>query len=314
MNDLVVGGAGFIGSQLCDALLARGDKVVCLDNLMRGTMQNLDEAHKHQNFLFIKGDATDQTLLQKILKENKTDFVYHLAANSDIQASANDPSIEFTDTCTSTWSILSAMRNCGVKKLFFASSSALYGFLKNGETFSEESPMTPISYYGSAKMASEGFISAFTYMNDMDSLVFRFPNVIGKRLTHGVIFDFINRLKNNPNELIVLGNGTQEKQYILCDDLINAIMFLAPNNKGLNIYEVGTEGATTVKYIAETVVSMMKLHNCKIVYGSDNFGWKGDVPHFQYDLAKIHKTGWKAKFTSNEAVEITIKRAIEKKS
>jgi UDP-glucose 4-epimerase len=312
MNNLVIGGAGFIGSQLCDALLSKGDKVVCLDNLMRGTLSNIKEASKNKNFLFVKADANDQKGLEKLIKDNNINFIYHLAANSDIQASANDPTIEFECTASTTWHVLSAMRNTGVKNLFFASTSALYGKMEPGHPFNEQSPMNPISYYGSAKMASEAFISAFSYMNDLNVLVFRFPNVIGRRLTHGVIFDFISRLKKDPSKLVVLGNGTQTKPYIFADDLVKAIMLLAPANKGRNIYEVGVDGATSVKFIAENVVKEMGLKNCQIVYGKENVGWKGDVPQFAYDYSKIKKTGWKPSMTSDEAVLATIRYALNK--
>jgi UDP-glucose 4-epimerase len=309
---LVVGGAGFIGSQLCDALLAEGNFVVCLDNLMRGTLQNIEKATHNPNFIFIKGDASDSKLVESILKKYSIDYIFHLAANSDIQASANDPAIEFSCTCSTTWSVLYAMRRCGVKNLFFASTSALYGPAIDGKPFNEQSPMNPISYYGAAKMASEAFISAFSYMNDMNVLVFRFPNVIGRRLTHGVIFDFIKRLRENPKELKVFGNGTQNKPYIFADDLIKAIMQLYPTNKGRNIYEVGVEGSTSVRFIAEQVVKEMGLKDCKIVYGTENVGWKGDVPQFSYDYSKILATGWHPTMTSDEAVLATIRYALGK--
>jgi UDP-glucose 4-epimerase len=155
-------------------------------------------------------------------------------------------------------------------------------------------------------MASEAFLSAFSYMNDMDALIFRFPNVIGRRLTHGVIFDFITRLKKNPEQLIVLGDGTQTKPYIFSDDLIRAIMMLAPTNKKRNVYEIGVEGASSVRFIAESCVKAMRLDHCKILYGKSNVGWKGDVPVFKYDYSKILKTGWKPSMNSDQAVVATI--------
>jgi len=312
MNCLVIGGSGFIGSQLCDALLKKGDSIVCLDNLMRGTKANIKEASSNKNFLFVEADANDQAKLEELIKKHRIDFIYHLAANSDIQASANDPMIEFECTCSTTWHILSAMRNTGVRNLFFASTSALYGKMEPGHPFNEQSPMNPISYYGSAKMASEAFISAFSYMNDLNVLIFRFPNVIGRRLTHGVIFDFISRLMKDSSKLVVLGNGTQTKPYIYADDLIKAIMLLTPTNKGRNIYEVGVDGTTSVKFIAENVVKEMGLKDCKIVYGKESTGWKGDVPQFSYDYSKIKKTGWKPSMTSDEAVLATIRYALGK--
>lgn len=306
---LVVGGAGFIGSALCRELTKTCD-VVCLDNLMRGKKDNIEDLFNNSNFTFVKEDANNVPKVEKIIKKHNIEYVFHLAANSDIQASANDPQIEFECTAKTTWSILTAMRNTGVKNLFFASTSAVYGELKK-DSFSEEDSLSPISYYGSAKMASEAFIKSFSFMNNFNSLIFRFPNVIGPNLTHGVFFDFISRLKKDPKQLSVLGDGTQYKPYMHVSDLIRAITLLCWDNREVNIYNVGVNSATYVRTIAEMVVSEMGLKDCKIVYGTDNIGWKGDVPKFSYRLDKIHSVGWKASMTSDEAALLTIKEALK---
>lgn len=308
---LVVGGAGFIGSFLCNKLLDSGSFVVCYDNLMRGKRENVANLIRNANFVFIQADANDSSVLKDTIIKNKINIIFHLAANSDIQASAEDPSIEFSATSQTTWSILYAMKETGVKDLFFASTSAVYGELVNEKPFKEEDTLNPISYYGSAKMASEAYIRAFSYMNGFNSLIFRFPNVIGSNLTHGVFFDFISRLKENPKQLTVLGDGTQCKPYMHVKDLVDAILLLCWDNKGVNTYNVGVETATYVRTIAEMVVSEMNLEGCGIVYGTSNVGWKGDVPKFAYCLDKIHSTGWKASMTSDEAALETIKEALK---
>lgn len=310
-NVVVIGGAGFIGSFLCKKMIELGCLVVCYDNLMRGKIENITHLIDKTNFIFIHADANDVQTLKKIIVDNKIDYIFHLAANSDIQASAEDPSIEFSATSQTTWSILCAMKETGVKNLFFASTSAVYGELVNEKPFKEEDTLNPISYYGSAKMASEAYIRAFSYMNGFNSLIFRFPNVIGPNLTHGVFFDFIKRLKDNPKQLAVLGDGTQCKPYMHVKDLVDAILLLCWNNKGVNTFNVGVETATYVKTIAEMVVSEMNLKDCNIVYGTSNVGWKGDVPKFAYCLDKIHSTGWKASMTSDEAALETIKEALK---
>lgn len=310
-NLLIVGGAGFIGSYLCKRLLDNGHFVVAYDNLMRGKESNISDLYCKKDFIFIKADANDSLTLKKTIIKYKIDTIFHLAANSDIQASAKNPSIEFSATSQTTWSILYAMKETGVKDLFFASTSAVYGELINGKPFKEENTLNPISYYGSAKMASEAYIRAFSYMNGFNSLIFRFPNVIGPNLTHGVFFDFINRLKDNPKQLTVLGDGTQCKPYMHVKDLVDAILLLCWDNKGVNTYNVGVETATYVRTIAEMVVSEMNLKDCIIVYGTSNVGWKGDVPKFAYCLDKIHSTGWKASMTSDEAALETIKEALK---
>lgn len=307
---LVIGGAGFIGCYLCERLLKEGCFVVCLDNLMRGKVSNIASLLNDKKFAFINGDANDFRLLVKLIKDNGINYIFHLAANSDIQASASDPQIEFECTASTTWNILNSMRLTGVKKMFFASTSAVYGELRGRDCFRETDCLEPISYYGSAKMASEAFIKSFSYMNDFDALIFRFPNVIGPKLTHGVFYDFISRLKKNPSELVVLGNGKQSKPYMHVYDLVDAILQFCWSNKGVSIFNVGVETSTTVKSIAEMVVEKMGLTDCKIIYGSSDSGWKGDVPVFSYCLDKIHKQGWKAFMTSDDAARKTIEEAL----
>jgi UDP-glucose 4-epimerase len=167
--------------------------------------------------------------------------------------------------------------------------------------------LSPISYYGGAKLASEAFISSYSYMNDFEVLIFRFPNVIGSGLTHGVIFDFIHKLKDNPKELEILGDGTQRKPYLYVLDLVEAInSFSHKERKGVEIYNIGVDSATTVKEIADMVCERMGLTDVEYKYTGGNVGWKGDVPVFQYDLAKIYATGWRGAHNSNDSVRDTL--------
>lgn len=307
MNVLVTGGAGFIGSHLIDALLAHGNKVVCLDNFELGQRNNIVKAMENKCFILQEGDAADIDVLAHLIEHYSIEMVYHLAANSDIQKSAKEPGIDFKNTFKTTYAVLEAMRRCGISRLFFASTSAVYGE-KERECVAEDcGNLTPISYYGGAKLASEAFISSYAYMNDINVTIFRFPNVIGPRLTHGVIYDFIRKLEGNPVTLKILGDGTQRKPYIYITDLIEAILFIVHlEEQNVNIYNIGSESSTTVTEIADMVCEKMGLKQVEYEYTSGNRGWKGDVPCFQYNLDKIHKTGWHAKYTSNEAVSLTL--------
>lgn len=308
MKALVVGGAGFIGSHLCDALLDKGNEVACVDNFSLGTKKNIEHISDNRNFTLYEVDAAVEGGLDAVFEKEKPDYVFHLAANSDIQASAKNPDVEYRNTYTTTFRILSAMRKYNVKKLFFASTSAVYGD-KRDVVLDENTPnLSPISYYGAAKLGSEALISAFSYMNDMEALVFRFPNVIGPRLTHGVIFDFIHRLKDDNTQLRILGDGRQTKPYIYVLDLIDAIMkFKDGNGSGVTLYNVGVEGATSVTTIADIVCDEMGLKDVKYSYTGGEGGWKGDVPRFQYCTDKIHSAGWRAVYTSDEAVRKTVR-------
>lgn len=313
MKALVIGGAGFIGSHLCDALIEKGHEVRCVDDFSLGTQGNISHLKDNKSFSFVEADASDIGVLERIFKENKPEYVFHLAANSDIQASAKNPDVEYKNTYTTTFRILSCMRKYDVKKLFFASTSAVYGD-KRDVVLDENTPnLEPISYYGAAKLGSEALISAFSYMNDISSLVFRFPNVIGPRLTHGVIFDFMKRLRDDNTKLKILGDGRQTKPYIYVTDLVDAIVAMMNVGTGVTLYNVGVDGATSVTSIADIICEEMGLKDVKYEYTGGEGGWKGDVPRFKYCIDKIHNAGWKAKYTSDEAVHMTVKAALEGK-
>lgn len=314
MKALVVGGAGFIGSHLCGALLEKGIGVVCVDNLSLGTEKNLSDFSDRDNFVFYKADASDMEKMDAVFQNEQPEIVFHLAANSDIQISAKNPEIEYRNTYSTTFTVLSCMRKAKVKRLFFASTSAVYGD-KRGVLLGENTPsLMPISYYGAAKLGSEALISAFSYMNDMQSLIFRFPNVIGPKLTHGVIYDFINKLKKDSSRLVILGDGRQTKPYIYVSDLVEAIIkfaFEAPD--GVTLYNVGAEEETSVTEIAEIVCHEMGLAGVRFEYTGGEGGWKGDVPRFQYCLDKVHSAGWNARYTSDEAVRLAVQSNLKER-
>lgn len=310
MKALVAGGAGFIGSHLIDALLAEGHEVVCVDNFFIGTKENIKHLTGNPHFKLYEQDLADFAAVDEIFKAEHVDYVFHLAANSDIQASANNPSIEYHNTYSTTFSLLEAMRLNGVKKLFFASTSAVYGDQMGLEVSEDAVALRPISYYGGCKLGSEAAISAYAYMNDLAVLVFRFPNVIGPRLTHGVIFDFVKRLKADPSHLRILGDGTQAKPYIYVLDLVGAIMRFKDVSKGVTLYNVGVETQSSVTRIAEIVCEKMGLTGIPFEYTGGRGGWKGDVPVFAYNLDKIHATGWVASMTSDEAVAKTVEAVL----
>ena len=306
-NILITGGAGFIGAHLSRTLLADGHKVVVADDFTLGSRENVKDCLDNPNFTLIEMDVTKTDKLVDVMKQNKIERVYHLAANSDIQKSAKCPGIDYDKTFNTTYSVVEAMRQTGCKKLFFASTSAVYGD-KAGVNMTENiGGLAPISYYGGAKLASEAFISSYSYMNDYEVLIFRFPNVIGPGLTHGVIFDFIRKLQRNPNELEILGDGSQCKPYLYVLDLVDAInKYSHRDRNGVEIFNIGVDTATTVKEIADMVCERMGLSNVTYKFTGGNVGWKGDVPAFQYDLSKIYATGWKPKHNSNESVRDTL--------
>lgn len=307
---LVTGGAGFIGSHLVDELLNEGNEVVALDNLSLGRLENIEYALQNPKFKFTKLNILDKEKIFEVFKNEKFDLVFHLAANSDIAVSHSNPSIDFENTLKTTYNILLAMMEFNVKKIVFSSTSAIYGDTNQiiGENFG---PLFPVSHYGASKLASEAFISSFCENYGIKAWITRFPNVVGERATHGVIFDFIKKLQKNPKQLEVLGNGEQIKPYLYVKDLINAILFVYKNtDEKINFYNIGVESRTKVKEIAQIVIEEMGL-DAVIKYTDSDRGWIGDVPEFSYNLDKIHKLGWSAKNSSNEAVRKSIKYILE---
>lgn len=312
MNIFIAGGAGFIGSHLCDALIKKGNKIIVADKLIMGR-QNIEHLLTNPNFKFYELELAEQSNVDTIFEENKIDAVYHMAANSDIQKGGKEPSIDFNDTLLTTKAILEAMRKNNVKNMFFASTSAVYGEMPDIKLSETTGGIKPVSYYGGAKLASEALISSYVSMCDMNVIIFRFPNVIGPRLTHGAVFDFIRKLRKTPHSLEILGNGTQCKPYIYVLDLVEAIVNLTDVFKpGEDIYNISVESpGTTVTNIAKIVVEVLGLSDVKFKYTGGDRGWKGDVPRFTYDISKVLATGWKPKHTSDEAVKQTVKDALE---
>lgn len=310
MKILVTGGAGFIGSHLCDALIGRGHDVTVVDDLTLGKPQNVEHLQGNPKFKLIVEDVNNKHGMDFVMKEG-FDMVYHLAANSDIQKGGKDPMVDYNLTFNTTFNVLQLLKEFGIKMFFFASTSAIYG--ETYDVLNEDyGPLKPVSNYGAGKLASEAFISAFSSIYGIQTWITRFPNVVGERFTHGVIYDFIKKLRNNPEELEVLGNGEQCKPYVYVKDLVEAILFVIDHaSEKYNVYMIGSDSRTKVKEIAAMVIEEMGL-NAKIRYTGGDRGWVGDVPEFRYDLTKINKLGWTAPHNSNESVRLAIQKALGK--
>ena len=235
---VVTGGAGFIGANLVRALCATGAKVFVVDNLSLGRRENLDGI---AGVVFRKADVADAAALAEALRDvpDGPGEVWHLCANSDIQKGVADPAIDLHDTFLSTFAVLAVMRARGWEVLHFASTSAVYG--DHGTVAVTEAATTlPVSNYGAMKIGSEALISAACESFLRTARIFRFPNVIGLPATHGVILDFVRRLLADPTQLVVLGDGTQQKPYVHVQELIDAMLFIRAHATGrLSIYNIG---------------------------------------------------------------------------
>ena len=305
---LVTGGAGFIGSHLCDALLARGHAVLAVDDLSLGKLENLAAARASASFSFDRLDVRDAGTLTTIAKEFGPQAVFHLAANSDIGAGVADPAIDLKKTFMSTLGALEACAAVGAKDFLFASSSAGYGEAGAGPIPEDFGPLRPISFYGAAKAAAEAYVSAFGHLRGLRTWAARFPNVVGDRATHGVIYDLVRKLKRDPSTLEVLGDGNQEKPYLLVDDLVDALLFAWRKLPGAHeVFHIGPKGATKVRHIAEWVVARVSP-NARIVYTGGDRGWKGDVPRFSYQTKVLEAAGWQPSRDSDAAAREAVDR------
>lgn len=311
MRVLVTGGAGFIGSHLDDALIARGHHITVVDNLVLGRKENIAHLMDNPNFKFVEADILDADAMHKLFKEGDFEMVYHLAANSDIQKGGKDPMVDYQLTFNTTFQILQLLKEFEIKKFFFASTSAIFG--ETYDVLNEDyGPLKPVSNYGAGKLASEAFISAFSSTYGIQTWITRFPNVVGERFTHGVIYDFIKKLRNNPKELEVLGNGEQCKPYVYVKDLVEGILYVIDHaSDKYNVYMLGSDSRTKVKEIAAMVIDEMGL-DAQIKYTGGDRGWVGDVPEFRYDLTKVNTLGWVAPHNSNDSVRLAIQKALGK--
>jgi UDP-glucose 4-epimerase len=309
---LVTGAAGFIGSQLVDRLLEQGQRVIGIDNFVLGTKANLAQADRNPNFTFRELDLNRPEpcleFLRAETKDGAINTVWHLAANSDIQAGVRNPDVDLNLTFLTTYNVLKMMQELAIPQLIFASTSAIYG--DRQDVLREDSgPLFPISSYGAMKLASEAAISAALEKFLKRAWICRFPNVVGGRATHGAIYDFIRKLRKNPAELEVLGDGTQEKPYLHVSELIEAMLFISRrSSERLNYYNIApATGATTVRYMAEAVVRAVSP-KATIRYTGGSRGWVGDVPKFRYSIEKLLALGWSPRLSSNEAVDLAIKQ------
>lgn len=305
---IIAGGAGFIATTLIEKLLQEGRQVVAVDNLSRGSEAYIEPFLRTGKARFINADISERSQCEASFDFASTlgsvAEVWHLAANSDIPAGVTDADVDLKDTFMTTAEILRCMKTHGVENLFFASSSAIYGDHGDLALYEGIGPLLPISNYGAMKLASEALISAAAESHLKRACLFRFPNVVGVPATHGVILDFVRKLKANSNCLAVLGNGTQRKAYLHVSDLVAAMMLVRSRSgmpKTLPINVGPVDEGVYVRWIAEQVVKRV-APTASIQFGFGNRGWVGDVPKFHYSTAKIQALGWKPVLGSEAAV------------
>lgn len=308
----ISGGAGFIGSHLVNKILKEETNVfvTVYDNFSSGQMWHLEEVKDNDNLNIVNADIKDLNVLKDVMKNH--DVVYHFASNPDISKAITQPDIDFWEGTYLTNNILESMRINRINNLIYSSGSGVYGDTGYLETVEDYSPMLPISTYGSSKLSCESMICSYCHMFDMNAASFRFANVVGPHQTHGVGYDFVKKLLNDAKNLEILGDGTQSKSYIYIDDILSSLKLV--EGKYLdnhNYYNVATNDYISVKEIADITCEILELENVDYKFTGGNRGWKGDVPIVRLNSEKIRKIGWKNKYTSKEAIHLSLKSIYE---
>ncbi len=311
---LITGGAGFLGSFLSEEMLRQGAKVTIFDRLSHGTTR-IQHLLKNPSLELIKATLQEEGKLKDAVKAK--DFVWHLAANADIPGGIENTMMDINDGLLATRNLLEAMRAAKVRKIAFASSGAVYGEKTSGFRSEKDGPTLPISLYGAAKLGCEALISAYAHLFGLEAWIFRYGNVISGRITHGVILDFINKLKKNPKELEILGDGTQTKSYLLSEECLEGMQYVIEHtalkeSEGFcDVFNIGAPDETLVLDIAKMVIEEMGLKDCKIKIKGGERGWPGDQAKIALDISKVRAMGWAPKRTSDEAVRIAVRRMLE---
>lgn len=315
MHALVTGGAGFIGSHLCEALLEQGFTITIFDNFSSGSKQNISQLlkNKPKEASLHKGDCTNPESVRKSLRN--VDILFHFAANPEVRLELCDPVMCFQQNVYATHVLLETIKKSQVETIVFASTSTVYGEAKVMPTPEDYSPLEPISIYGASKLASEALITAYAHSFDKNAVILRLANIVGPRSQHGVIHDFIAKLKQNPSELEILGDGTQTKSYLYIDDCIEAILTAFKNQtKRVEVFNIGSEDQVNVKTIASIVAEEMGCKGIRFRFTGGvegGRGWIGDVKTMLLDITKLKKLGWKPKLNSTEAVRKAAKELLK---
>jgi UDP-glucose 4-epimerase len=300
---VVTGGAGAIGSVLVRQLLDRGREVRVIDNLSGGRREHLPPTESGRLSL-IEADLRNPGGYEKAF--DGADELWHLAANTDIQKGSKQPRLDLESGVLASFHVLEAARTHGVRRAIYASSSVVYGFPSVFPTPESYGPLEPESLYAAAKLAGEGLFSAYAHTYDFRVHLFRFANIIGPRMTHGVLFDFFAKLERDPRRLEVLGDGRQAKSYLRTEDCVDAMLLATERSDApVNVFNLGTDDRTSVREIAEKVVA---AHGgtARIEYVGGARGWAGDVPQQLLAIDRIRALGWRPRWTSGEAIDRTI--------
>ncbi len=298
MRIVVTGGAGFIGSHLTDRLVREEHEVTVIDNLSTGKKENINP-----NAELIAKDMVQENFTREIREK---DVVFHMAADPNVRSSVRNAMKGFNNNVIATFKLLETCRKAKIKHIVFTSTSTVYGDAEEIPT-PESYPCEPISNYAASKLACEAYLSSYAHSYGIKTTVLRYANIFGERSDHGVMYDFYHKLKKNPKELEILGDGQQDKSYLHIDDCISATMkAFKKQEKIYDVFNVGSSEKNKVNEIAELVSRNMKLKP-KFKYTGGTRGWTGDVKLMLLDTKKIESLGWIQRISLQEGIKKYIK-------
>lgn len=290
-----------------------------VDNFSTGRIENIKHLVQDPRLTVVKEDLKRPKQLKEIVADS--DLIFHFAANPEVRVGLTAPRVHFEENVLATLNLLETLRARSEGKiLVFASTSTVYGDASKIPTPEDYSPLIPISTYGASKLASEALIAGYAHTFNHRALILRLANIVGPRSNHGVIADFIKKIRANPKELEILGDGNQEKSYMYISDLIGAVLHLTEcfleDSSRVGIYNVGSNDKVTVRIIAMIVADEMKSSRIRYRFtgGVDGGGgWKGDVKVMQLSVKKLLDTDWKARYTSREAISLATRELLARK-
>jgi UDP-glucose 4-epimerase len=299
---LVTGGAGFIGSHLVDRLLAQGAVVTVFDNFSTGFREFVPQ---RDGLSVLEGDLLDAAGLQPALRG--IDFVFHLAANADVKNNLNEPCKCIEQNLIATQNLLEAMRAAGVREIAFSSTGSVYGDATIVPT--PESAPFPVqtSIYAASKVAAEGLLTSYALGFDFRTWIFRFVSMLGPRYTHGHVFDFWRKLRQDPTRLEILGDGKQKKSYLHIEDCVDGILHaIARSRDSINIFNLGHQDWIEVDDSVAIIVRTLGV-TPRLSYSGGDRGWAGDAPRLLLDTTRVRALGWRPRRTIEEGVVDTLR-------
>lgn len=298
---LIFGGAGFIGSHLTERLVQAGASVTVFDNLKTGRTVNLAGVLQQPGFRFIEGDVRERDKVEATVPGHE--IIFHFCDDSDIRSAAEHPDTYVEQNIMGLFYVLESMRKHGIRHILFPSSTTVFGELAHPPASETEGPMIPLTLYGGAKLAAEGLISAWAHTYDFHAVVFRFVGIIGGRMDHGVVHDFVRKLQRDPAQLEILGDGTQKRSFVLVDDCVEAMLFAFANaQRNYNLVHIGNVDQISVNETAGIICQVMKLNGVRLCPTGGKVGWKGDVTSNFIATETLTAWGWKPPRSSREAV------------